>query len=203
VRNRIYTVTFRAEGEPTRDQVREMMRTMLSERFGLQIHEFTREGAVHRIVMSRPGVLGPTIKPHLEEASCSTQEAELVGKAPDASAPPVKNCGFVWYYLPNRVLHVGLTGYTIGDASRALAGIGSNGLETRPIEDATGMTEKYDLTIEFRPDSGSLLTDPEADDGGVPSLIRAMKEQLGLRVETGTGPVKMVIIDHISEPTPD
>jgi uncharacterized protein (TIGR03435 family) len=30
-----------------------------------------------------------------------------------------------------------------------------------------------------------------------------MKEQLGLRVESGTGPVKMVSIDHISDPTPN
>ena len=54
VRSRIYTVTFRAEGEPTRDQVREMMRTMLNEQFGLQIHELSREGTVNRLVLNKP-----------------------------------------------------------------------------------------------------------------------------------------------------
>jgi uncharacterized protein (TIGR03435 family) len=199
VRSRVYTETFRAEGEPTNEQVREMMRTMLTERFGLQTHEFTREGTVNRLVMSKPGVLGPNIEPHREGASCSTQESASVGKAPDA--PPVAHCGFTYYYLPGMVLHVGLTDTTISDAGRALAGIGVGGLETRPLVDATGLSGKYDITLEFRPDSGSLLVDPEAD--GVPTLIRAFKEQLGMRVESGPGPVRVVIIDHISEPTPD
>jgi uncharacterized protein (TIGR03435 family) len=203
VRNRIYTVTFRAPGEPTRDQVREMMRTMLAERFGLQIHEFTREGTVNKLVLVKPDALGPNIKPHPEGAKCSTQEDTSVGQAPDASTPPSPHCGFTWYYLPGAVLHVGMTNTTIADAARSLAGMGANGLETRPIVDATGLTWKYDLTIDFRPAIGYQLIDPDADDDGPPTLIRALKEQLGLRVETGPGPVRMVTIDHISEPTPD
>jgi uncharacterized protein (TIGR03435 family) len=203
VRTRIYTVTFRAEGEPTPEQVREMMRTMLAERFGLQEHEFTREGTVNRLVMSKPGVLGPNIKPHPEGATCSTQEGASVGNAPDASTPQVAHCGFTYYYLPGMVLHVGITGTTIADAARSLAGMGVGGLETRPIVDATGLTGKYDLTLEFRPDSGRSLIDSGADDGNVLTLIPALKEQLGMRVETGLGPVRMVMIDHLSEPTPD
>ena len=203
VRSRIYTVTFRAEREPTRDQVREMMRTMLNERFGLQVHELTREGTVNRLVLNKPGALGPNIKPHREGANCSTQEAASVGKVPDASTPPVAHCGFTWYYLPGMVMHVGLTDTTITDAGRSLAGLGVGGLETRPLVDATGLTGKYDLTLEFRPDSDSPLIDPGADDGGTPTLIQALKEQLGIRMESGPGPVRMMMIDHISEPTPD
>jgi uncharacterized protein (TIGR03435 family) len=109
VRNRIYTVIFRAEGEPTRDQVREMMRTMLADRFDLQIYEYTREGTVNKLVLSKPGVLGPNIKPHPRGASCSTQEDTSVGKAPEASTPSAAHCGFTWYYLPGMVLHVGIT----------------------------------------------------------------------------------------------
>jgi uncharacterized protein (TIGR03435 family) len=204
VKNRIYTVTFRAPGEPTRDQVREMMRTMLAERFGLQMHEFTREGTVNKLVLVKPGVLGPNIKPHPEGAKCSTQEDTSVGQAPDASTPQLPHCGFTWYYEEaGAVLYVGMTDTTISGAAGSLAGIGANGLETRPTIDATGLTGRYDLTLEFRPARGNLLPDPDADDDGPPTLIRALKEQLGLRVETGPGPVRMVTIDHISEPTPD
>ena len=203
VRSRVYTETFRAEGEPTNEQVREMMRTMLTERFGLQTHEFTREGTVNRLVMSKPGVLGPNIKPHPEGESCATQESESVGKAPDASTSLVAHCGFTWYYLPGMVLHLGLTNTTIADAARSLTGIGVAELATRPLIDATGLTGKYDLTLEFRPDSGGTLIDSGADDGGAPTLIRALKEQLDMVIQSGPGPVRMVIIDHISEPTPD
>jgi len=203
VTNRIYTVTFRAEGEPTRDQVREMMRTMLADRFDLQIHEYTREGTVNKLVLSKPGVLGPNIKPHPAGAPCSTQDGTSVGKAPDASTPPVTHCGFTWYYLPTMVLHVDLTDTTIAGAATSLAGIGSNGLEGRPTVDATRLTGKYDLTLEFRPATGSLLTDPDANDDGAPTLIQAIKQQLGMRVETGPGPVRVVMIDHVAELKPD
>lgn len=203
VRSRIYTVTFRAAGEPTPDQVREMMRTMLADRFALQIHEFTREATVNKLVMSKPGVLGPNLRPHPEGATCTTQDGASVGKVPDASTPPVAHCGFTWYYLPGMVLHVSLTDTTIADAARSLAGIGVEELATRPLVDATGLTGKYDLTLEFRPYSGSPLVDPATDDNGAPTVIRAIKEQLGMRVESGQEPVRMVMIDHISEPTPD
>lgn len=203
VKTRSYTVNFRAEGEPTRDQVREMMRTMLADRFGLQVHEFTREGSTNRIVLSKPGVLGANIKPHPEGAKCSTQESASVGTAPDPSASPMANCGISWYYLPGGVKHVELRDSTISDAVRALAGIsGNSGLDTRPVVDGTGLTGKYDLTLEYRYES-STFSDPDADDGGAPTLIGALKQQLGLRVESGTGPVRMLSIDHISQPTPD
>lgn len=203
VRNRSYTETFRVEGEPTRDQVREMMRTMLADRFGLQIHEFVREGTVNKLVMSKPGVLGPNLKPHPEGASCSTQQAASVGKPPDSSAPPIARCGLTFYYLPGGVLHLGITDTTLADAARTLAGLGRSGLESRPLLDATGLTGKYDLTLEFHPDSSTSLLNPEAEDEAAPTLTVALKQQLGMRVETGPGPVRMVIIDHISEPTPD
>jgi uncharacterized protein (TIGR03435 family) len=202
VRTRIYTETFRVEGNPSIDQVREMMRTMLADRFSLQLHDFTREGAVNKLVMAKPGVLGPNLKPHPEGASCTTQEAATVGKAPDASAPAASNCGFVWYHPAGGILHVEKKDTTIVDAARALAGIGVGELDTRPIVDATGLTGKYDVTIEFRSYTTQLI-DPDADDGGVPTLIRALKEQLGIRVENGQGPVRVIVVDHISEPTPD
>jgi uncharacterized protein (TIGR03435 family) len=203
VTSRIYTVTFRAKGEATSDQVREMMQTMLADRFGLQIHEFTREGTVNRLVMSKPGVLGQNIKPHTEESSCSTQGATSIGKPPDVSTQPVAHCGFTFYYLPGMVLHVGMTDTTIADAARTLAGLGVGGLDTRPLVDATELTGKYDLTLEFRPDSGSPFMESGTDDDGAPTLLEALKDQLGMRVESGQGPVRMVTIDRISEPTPD
>ncbi len=99
-----------------------MMQTMLAERFGLQIHEYIREGTVNTLLMIKPGVLGPDIKPHPDGASCSTQEGASVGEAPDAQMPQVAHCGFTWYYLPSRALHVSWTATTIADAARALAG---------------------------------------------------------------------------------
>ena len=202
-RTKLYTVTLRAGGEPTREQVREMMRTMLAERFGLQIHEFTRDGTVDRLVLSKPGVLGPNLKPHPADATCLTQDSSSVGHAPDSATPAVAHCGLIWYYLPGTVLHEEVNNITMPALGLSLASMGDNALGTHPVVDATGLTGKYDLTLEFRPRSMSELSGTEADDGDVPSLIRALKDQLGLRVESGQGPVRMFVIDHLSTPTPD
>lgn len=201
VRNKVYTETFRVEGEPTREQVQEMMRTMLADRFALQVHEYTRDGSVNRLVMSKPGVLGPAIKPHVEGAGCSTQGEDAVGKVPDADASAA--CGFSFYYLPNRVLHVSIKNTTLAGAARTLASIGVNELASRPLVDATGLSGRYDLTLEYRADNGTLLADEERSDDGAPTMMQALKQQLGMQVESGTGPVRVVVIDHIEQPTPD
>jgi uncharacterized protein (TIGR03435 family) len=183
--------------------VREMMRTMLAERFGLQVHEFTMEGTVDKFVLNKPGVLGPNLKPHRADASCTRQDGSSVGHAPDAVTPPIAYCGVFWYYLPGHVLHEEVRDTTIAALGPVLSSLGDNGLGTHPVVDATGLTGKYDATLEFRPDYMGMPSDPEADDGGVPSLIRALKEQLGIRVESGEGPVRRFVIEHIAQPTPD
>ncbi len=201
-KKKVYSVNFRAEGEPTRDQLREMMQTMLAERFSLQVHEFTRDGVVNKLIMNKPGTLGPNLKPHPAGATCATQENLATGNAPDPDKPPVAHCGFIWYYLPGNVLHVEITDTTMAAAGTSLANIGDhNELGTHPVIDATGLAGKYDLTLEFVP--ANLLSNLEADDAGAPTFMRALKDQLGIRVESGQGPVRMVIIDHISEATPD
>ena len=202
-KKKIYTVAFRADGEPTRPQLREMMRTMLADRFGLEVHEFTREGTVSKFVLNKPGVPGPNLKPHPPGAGCTTQDSSSWGKTPDASEPAVAHCGFYWYYLPGNILHVEMTDTSIAAVGTSLASVGDNGLGLHPVIDATGLTGKYDLKLEFRPSSLTPLNEAEADDGGAPSLLQALKDQLGLRVESGQGPVRMVVIDHIAPATPD
>jgi uncharacterized protein (TIGR03435 family) len=43
---------------------------------------------------------------------------------------------------------------------------------------------------------------PDAN-GDLPSLMTALVEQLGLRLESARGPVQVIVIDHVEQPTPD
>jgi len=63
----------------------------------------------------------------------------------------------------------------------------------RIVVDGTGLSESYDFTLEWEPD--------ETVDSGVPSLITALREQLGLRVETRKSPVEVLVIDSIARPS--
>jgi uncharacterized protein (TIGR03435 family) len=79
----------------------------------------------------------------------------------------------------------------------------------RPVVDQTGLTKKYDYTLEFVPDGrpmgGMMLGPPKGDDGpgggappadsNGPSLVTAVQEQLGLKLEAKKGPVDLLVVD--------
>jgi uncharacterized protein (TIGR03435 family) len=57
----------------------------------------------------------------------------------------------------------------------------------RPLVDKTGLKGNYDFKLEWNPDD----TDPS----GI-SLVTAIKEQLGLKLESAKGPVEVLMIDR-------
>ena len=88
----------------------------------------------------------------------------------------------------------------------------------RPVRDETGLKGKYDFTLDFAPEpgqgpmrgmpmpmpppgggaiAGSGMPAPagESQEGG-PTLMTAVQEQLGLKLESRKGPVETLVIDH-------
>jgi uncharacterized protein (TIGR03435 family) len=63
-----------------------------------------------------------------------------------------------------------------------------------PVIDQTGLTGRYDVDLDWSPDM--------SDTTG-PSIFTAVQEQLGLKLEPTKGPVDVVVIDHVEQPTPD
>ncbi|HEX5107879.1 MAG TPA: TIGR03435 family protein [Vicinamibacterales bacterium] len=84
-------------------------------------------------------------------------------------------------------------------------------LVARPVLDKTGLTGLYDFTLKYAPEgrvAGPLGPPPPgtpapAVDPDAPSLFTALQEQLGLKLESGRGPVEVVVIDTIERPTLD
>ena len=67
----------------------------------------------------------------------------------------------------------------------------------RAVYDGTGLTAKYDFTLNFANEGRG--QQPEFD--AAPDVRVAVQEQLGLRLEPGKGPVDVIVVDHI-EKTP-
>ena len=83
-----------------------------------------------------------------------------------------------------------------------LAGSPSNPNVDRPIVDRTGLNGTVDFTLEFA--RVQLGSDASASDtSGPPSIFTAVEEQLGLKLEPTTGPVDVLVIDHVEEPSPN
>jgi len=75
---------------------------------------------------------------------------------------------------------------------KALAGYVGNRLG-RIVVDKTGLSESYDFTLEWAPD--------ETSDSPVPFLATALREQLGLRLESQRSPVEVLVIDNLQKPS--
>ena len=63
-----------------------------------------------------------------------------------------------------------------------------SGQMDRPVLDSIGMEGTFDVNLEWTPDSDGTA--------GGPSVFSALTEQLGLRLESQTGPVEVILVDH-------
>ena len=61
-----FEIEARAEGNPTRDQMRLMMQSLLSERFKLTVHFESPVVPVLALTIVKPGKPGPKLRPHAE-----------------------------------------------------------------------------------------------------------------------------------------
>jgi len=92
----------------------------------------------------------------------------------------------------------GRSGYRITAHHISMTALAStlNGYVGSPVLDMTGLTGIYDLNLEFTSDES--LTANSAD---APSISTAVQEQLGLKLEARKGPVEVVVIDHVENPS--
>lgn len=67
-----------------------------------------------------------------------------------------------------------------------------------PVLDFTGLKGYYDLTLDWVPEArkpGDGTGDSSSDSSG-PTLLMAVQEQLGLKLETRKAPIEILIVDH-------
>ena len=77
----------------------------------------------------------------------------------------------------------------------------------RPVIDQTGLTDRYDFTLNWRPDefqfprATAALRAAAVSTGAdtLPDLFTAFQEQLGLKLNTTKAPADMLVIDNVSK----
>jgi uncharacterized protein (TIGR03435 family) len=196
-----YDVQARADGRPTKDEMREMVRALLEERFHIKEHTETREMLVFRLAQIHPGKFGPNLSPsRKDEPPCAAFGPYAGAPVPTISGGLPEFCGIL-LMLPQMKDHqVQLAGrkLTMIDLARGIEAA-TNTRVDRPIIDGTGFDGTFDVTLHFTPEN----LDPEhADENpvGLP-LAEALRDQLGLKLEPGKGPVEVVVLYHIEKPT--
>ena len=178
-------------------QVLLMLRMLLADRFGLVVHQETRELPTYALAVAKNDrKLGPELR-------TSTLDCEKKRTGPPPPPPQGREdqpaCG----------MRIGPGQMVMGGASmEQLASILSQFVQ-RTVVDRTGLGGPFDLHLGWTPErypqgppppGGPPL--PPVDPNG-PSLFAALQEQLGLKLESTKGPVDVLVIDHVEQPTPD
>jgi uncharacterized protein (TIGR03435 family) len=191
-----FDIEARAEGRPTKDQMRMMMRTLLRERFGLVAHYETRQAPVFGLVLAKPGKTGAQLRPHAAD-SCAGGEA--AGAGFKDAMPGV--CGVIAHVAPSVAGRVafGARGVTLKLLATSLPT--QTGMMTvpRPVVDRTGLDGTFDLRLEWALDTGG---QPEAgQEVQGPTFQEALRDQLGLKLTAEKSDVELLVIDHVERPS--
>ena len=152
-----------------------MLQSLLADRFKLKIHreEKPRSGLV--LVIAKGGL--------------KFKEAD------DGEQPRIMS-GFHLSPEGERLAHIEGIKTTMEGLAQTLSKI------LDPVEDATGLTGKYDFFVSYIRDSGTAVPASSEAPAG-PSLPTALKEQLGLQLETRKTMTELIVIDHVEKPTPN
>ena len=192
---------------PTTGQrpLNDALKALLAERFRLVVHMETRQLPAYALVRAaKDGKLGPNITKS-ERTDCAAVLAEVAGaRARDPGGPPpppppggqAPPCGTV-----------NMNGIFALDSATPLALTNVLSAElNRKVFDRTGLAGLFNVRLTSTPDVlpvGPLPPENPPIDPNGPSIFTAVQEQLGLKLEPTTGPVDVLVIDHIERPTPN
>jgi uncharacterized protein (TIGR03435 family) len=71
----------------------------------------------------------------------------------------------------------------------------------RPVIDRTGLEGRFDLEYSFAPSRPQNLTQGAPAPEAPPTLLVALEEQLGLKLEAERAKVPVLVIDSVERPT--
>jgi uncharacterized protein (TIGR03435 family) len=212
-----FDITAKAEDGfvGTQQAMLPMVKTLLADRFKLKVHTETREMPISALVIARDdGRLGPNLKPSTSDCSNAQAENQKLAEAFAKGGP-----GALAGILPK-------PGETRRCAMMPSMGAGGFGMKAdgqplsvmvqlltqatgRIVNDKTGLTGLYDWEIKFDPQvllqiasqvGVNLPAGANVPASDNPSLLTALREDLGLKLESERGPVEITVIDSAEMP---
>jgi bla regulator protein blaR1 len=194
-----YAIEARAEGNPTKDQMRLMMQSLLADRFKLAMHFETRQGKVLALSLVTTGKTGPGLRPHADGPQCDNDgdpSTPLEPAKPTDTFP--QTCGnYAMVRKANGERQVGSRNTTLDLLADSLPILGNLG---RTVINRTGLSGRFDFVMEYVAESSGPEAPNPLDLQG-PTFLQALHDQLGLKLESTEGPIQSVVVDHVERPS--
>jgi uncharacterized protein (TIGR03435 family) len=191
-----FDVIAKSDGSPRYDflkpELETMFQSVLADRFKLTVHRDTKELPIYSLIVAKNG---PKIHA-VDEGDC-----------PEVPTPQ----------NPCRSLRTNQFGKMAGEKAPmgALAVVLTNFMG-RIVVDKTGLKGSYSYVLDW-----TRYLQPVQSEGGAgradvdrplpqipfdrasmqPAISTALEEQLGLKLESGKGPVETIVIDHLERPS--
>lgn len=191
-----WQVSAKAPAPVHGEAMRMLVRRMLEDRFALKVHIERRSLPVYTLTLARrDGKLGPKIKPATLDCTPFLTGQRPMQQSPRDPASPFGLCSVGGSFTPSGLLTPRLNG-------RPLSGLIQHLEETleRRVVDRTGLKGNYDIELSYLDETLADKSSPVAPSQG-PSLFAALRKQLGMKMESGRGPVEVLVVDSASEPT--
>ena len=178
-----------------------MLQALLADRLKLTVHRETKELRVYFLTVAKNGS-------KLREAKLDDTYTNAFPDAGKLSGGTVK-AGDLFAVGGGGPGGPTTTIYGFGVSMPALARrLSISARQT--VLDKTGFTGSYDFTLKYAmspmraapegsPDVQPVLS--ASDPTGSPDLFTAIQQQLGLKLESGKGPVEVIVIDHAERPS--
>ena len=196
-----YDINAKSNGNPPPSEMYgPMLQSLLQERFSLKVHRENREAPVYLLTTAKNG---PKLRAAREGSCVDTS----TNQPADAGQSRVPICGKTNTSSGGAVVTVDMYGATIAELCAQL-GIAMD----REVIDRTNLAGRFDIHLEVARDDwkprfvagrtirqqGPGVTD---DPNAGPSISTALQQQLGLKLESGKGPVEVIVVDRIERPT--
>lgn len=168
-----FDIVARADmaGTPDKAQVTEMLQKLLADRLSLRFHREKKESTLYVLTVQNSG----------SRLTPSTSGSNNQGPGGMTRQPG----------------HWHVTALNMNMEEFA-AGLSGNALD-QPVIDRTGISGRFDITLDWAPNE---VTNPAPDDdSSFPDLFTALRNQLGLKLESTKGLVDVLVIDHVEKPS--
>lgn len=198
-----FDVAATAGREAPLAEIRQMLQSLLTERFQLRVRQERREMPAYALMLLRADSrLGPALRKSAADCGDAAPAAGAVPPAPvpstgDSPAP----CGSLGPApgVPIREAGVAMRGIPIATLARALTG-----MVRRPVLDRTGLTGWWDVdlgpTAELPPPPPPPGIPDAIDRGDLPSVFSVVRDRLGLKLEAVRAPVTVVVVETATRP---
>ena len=206
-----FDIAAKIPATANRDQVPEMLQTLLEDRFKLKSHREDKEFPVYALIPAKGGVKLKESPPDTDTGAGGAEPARApVNVTASGSARGVNvnlGGGSYFAFADNKLEGKKLTMTAFCDTLARFM--------DRPVVDMTGLTGNYDITLNITQEDYTAMLIRSALSAGIvlpPQALRALEmssgdsltsalQLVGLKLDARKAPLPVLIVDHI-EKTP-